>query len=173
MIAYRGNHAAVQYLPKKPIPIGFKCFTISTLQGYCFNQKLYPGKHEDKKAAAGFTTAVVKQLLQPYITYKNGDEATKQWRCVTFDSYYTSVPLVKDLYNSGILSVGTIYPNRKHLPDAFAEEKVAPDKFIARPSTCVHSWQCVTCAATNQASNACSYRPPHRCQYQSQNRKLR
>jgi len=132
MIAYRGRHVAVQYMPKKPITIGFKCFTISTLKGYCFTQKLYPGKHDNKKLAKGFTTQVVKDLIQPYANATN--DLNKYWRCVCFDSFYTNAPLVKWLYERGVLSVGTIRSNRLHVPPAFRETIVKPDTFIARQS---------------------------------------
>ena len=137
MIAFRGAHVAVQYLPKKPIPIGFKCFTISTIKGYCFAQKLYPCKHEDKKLAKGFTTQVVKDLIQPYANAQN--DTNKYWRCVCFDSFYTNVPLAKYLFDRGVLSVGTIRSNRLHVPAAFRSTAVQPDKFIARQSKYMRS----------------------------------
>jgi len=119
---------------KKPISIGFKCFTISSLQGYSFHQQLYAGKHDDRKEARGFTERVVKDLTKPFTRPTYGGDATKLWHRVCYDSYYTSVPLAKYLYERGVLSVGVIRSDRLHVPKAFAAAVVAPDTFIARQS---------------------------------------
>src|SRR6185295_16685170 len=43
MIAFRGKHESIQFMPKKPISIGFKCFTITNSFGYVLCQVLYEG----------------------------------------------------------------------------------------------------------------------------------
>jgi hypothetical protein len=43
MIKFRGNHTAVQSMPKKPIRIGFKCWALATPDGYMLRLELYGG----------------------------------------------------------------------------------------------------------------------------------
>lgn len=47
MIKFRGKHDAVQLMPKKPIRIGFKCWSLATTDGYMLKLDLYGGKKSE------------------------------------------------------------------------------------------------------------------------------
>ena len=46
MIKFLGKHDSVQLMPKKPIKIGFKCWTLASVGGYVFRLELYEGKKD-------------------------------------------------------------------------------------------------------------------------------
>ncbi len=100
MIKFRGEHLSIQLMPKKPIPVGFKAFTLATLRGYILNETLYEGK-TTSKSDAGLTYRVVRDLLRPY---------EKGHHVVAMDSYYTSATLLVDLFSVGVLVVGSVVP---------------------------------------------------------------
>ncbi len=51
MIKFRGEHPSIQLMPKKPIRVGFKCWTISTIGGYVLRSILYEGSKDKADAA--------------------------------------------------------------------------------------------------------------------------
>ena len=106
MIKFRGNHDAVLLMPKKPIRIGFKVWSLATPWGYTLTQHLYSG-HEDGVDGKGLTYKVVRELLEPY----EGSDRT-----VAMDSYYTSPRLFLDLHNDGIHAVGSVRSDRLGFP---------------------------------------------------------
>jgi hypothetical protein len=112
MIACRADHPSIQYLPKKPTSIGFKCFTISNSFGYVLCQILYEGKTGDDSKDDGLTERVVLQLVAPY----GSDDGLGPWRIVTMDSFYTAAPLFKKLHAAGTLAVGTLRSDRRFFP---------------------------------------------------------
>lgn len=120
MIAFRGEHESIQFMPKKPISIGFKCFTITNSFGYVLCQVLYDGTNEnDDTKNEGLTERVVLELVAPY----SGDDITGPWHIVTMDSFYTGVPLFKKLHEIGTLAVGTVRSSRKFLPTDITDKK--------------------------------------------------
>ena len=50
MIKFRGDHPSVQHMPKKPIRIGFKCWSLALVNGYMLHLKLYEGKKSCKES---------------------------------------------------------------------------------------------------------------------------
>jgi len=65
MIAFRGNHSLVQYMPAKPIKFGFKAFLLfEAKSGYALNWQLYAGKTEHR--GLGATHQVVMELCQGF-----------------------------------------------------------------------------------------------------------
>lgn len=60
---------------------------------------------------------VVTQLVQPF--YNSG-------RRVTFDNFFTSIPLAEDLRSNGFYSIGTLRSNKRELPKEFLPDKKTP-----------------------------------------------
>lgn len=125
MIEFRGDHESIQFLPKKPIPIGFKCFTCSNSFGYVLCQLLYEGKTGDSSKDDGLTERIVLELMERYgnVAAVNATSNAKAaaavvgpYRTVVMDSYYTGVPLFKKLFDDCTLAVGTLHPNRALYP---------------------------------------------------------
>lgn len=135
MIEFRGDHDSVQFLPKKPIPLGFKCFTISNSFGYVLCQRLYEGKTGGRSTAAGLTERVVLQLMEPYghaaaVAAARDDAGAAPvigpHRTVTMDSFYSGAPLFKKLFDDNTLAVGTLNPTRAMYPKELNDVKLGP-----------------------------------------------
>jgi hypothetical protein len=124
MIAFRGKHMAIQMMPKKPIRIGFKAWTIATPDGYVFRSQLYHGSDEREH---GLGARVVLDLIDGFDRAPTAEQ--KPWRLVVMDSYYTGVPLAKTLFDRGMLMVGKLNPTFRHFPAALAETKLEPSAF--------------------------------------------
>ena len=91
------------YIPSKPAKYGIKFFMVNDAESrYCLNSFPYLGKgsaptQEDQNQGHYFVKELLNNLMEP-------------GRTLCHDSWFTSVPLAKDLLNSGIHTVGTIRP---------------------------------------------------------------
>ena len=91
------------YIPSKPAKYGIKFFMVNDAESrYCMNSFPYLGKgsapvQEDQNQGHYFVKELLTNLMEP-------------GRTLCHDSWFTSVPLAKDLLNSGIHTVGTIRP---------------------------------------------------------------
>ncbi len=108
MIKYMGRAIAwVQYMPAKPIKHGIKVFCICcAISGIMLAYKIYCGK--DDKTTDGMMVTLCDNLLQ------TAGLTGVQGRTLYTDNYYTSMSLVKHLYNKYQWTcVGTIIPTEK------------------------------------------------------------
>jgi hypothetical protein len=137
MIEFRGDHDSVQFLPKKPIPLGFKCFTISTSFGYVLCQRLYEGK-TGGVSDTGLTERLVLELMEPYghfaaVTAAADEDAVAAvdgpHRIVVMDSFYSGVPLFKKLFDDNTLAVGRLSAGRALYPKEL--NKVTLTQYVA------------------------------------------
>jgi hypothetical protein len=127
MVRYRGQHPSVQLMPKKPIRVGFKLWTLSTSAGYVLRQTPYCGR-PDSGAADGLTARVVKELVAPYL---NGDGGGQQRR-VIMDMFYTAIPLTKELHSQEMLVIGSMDSRRVHYPRDLRTIDLDRDTFAVR-----------------------------------------
>jgi hypothetical protein len=118
MIKYRGDHPSIQMMPKKPIPIGFKLFSLSDLMGFTFKQLLYTGS-TNSTADEDLSRRVVLLLIDSYL----GDADSGPYRTVVMDSYYSGVPLFRDLWERGTLAIGSMHRKRAMFPKDLHERK--------------------------------------------------
>lgn len=99
-----------QYMPAKPHKWGFKLFVLCDSTGFASNFEIYSGQENKENLRLsneidlGASSNVVVRLLRNVPSHQN-------FKCY-FDNYYTSIPLIMELKNRGILSLGTIRRNR-------------------------------------------------------------
>ena len=118
MVKFKGDNILKQYVKGKPIQWGFKLWCrCNSKTGYLFEGDLYCEKK------VGFVKhglgGVVLQLTQKI----------ERLGCQVFiDNFFNSPALQKLLLEKGILSVGTVRPNQKHMP----KSDVPSDKWMKR-----------------------------------------
>ena len=95
-----------QYMPKKPNKWGYKVFTRCGVKGMIYNFEIYCGKN--KIAAPSTNLGVTGDLVMRLCENLPHHQRYK----VFFDNYFTSIPLMKELFANGILALGTIRQNR-------------------------------------------------------------
>jgi hypothetical protein len=127
MIKFRGKHPSVQEMPRKPIRIGFKAYSIGSRDGYIFRELLYRGKSGNPALDKGHTTRVIFELLDGYLDPPGGG-----YRLLTTDSYYTSVPLAKSLIERRILLNGAFHPIRSQFPKDLKKPKERLERYESR-----------------------------------------
>ena len=107
---FRGRRRFKQYMPSKPGRYGIKYWILADAENhYCYNAIPYLGKEGDAPAV-NLGVQIVKNLVE-LIKGTN--------RSVTCDHYFTSVDLFEELYNNNLIAVGTVMPNKRHLPLSF------------------------------------------------------
>jgi hypothetical protein len=117
MIRFKGRCGFLQYLPAKPTKWGMKVWSCCDADSfYMLRLSLYTGKTNDVPAGSGDALGdrVVKHLCDPLL---------RQWHTIYFDNYFTSVSLMKYLYDRDTLAAGTVRNNRKGLPDGMRPAK--------------------------------------------------
>ena len=116
-VAFKGRNIMKQYNKSKLDKWGYKAFALSdSSTGYVL--KWYPnlGKNRNSNGEMSvnddvyirYSYQVVKQLMSEY---------TNVGHCLYIDSYYTSVPLAKELNALRTGVCGTIISNRKGMPN--------------------------------------------------------
>lgn len=114
LVGFRGNCPFRMFLPNKPAKYGLKLVAMVDASTYYLLDAIpYTGKGSSpptEPAASYF----VKHLVQSI-------ENTN--RNVTFDNWFTSIPLVSDLRKKGLTVVGTIRKNKIELPAPFLNLK--------------------------------------------------
>ena len=113
MLKFRGRFVAQQYMPKKPIKWGIKCFNLAdSSNGYILNVLPYMGRETLDTSTTSSElpqpARVVMHLAEPYLD---------KGRHLFTDRYYSSIPLAKALENRNTSFTGTIVKNRIDLPD--------------------------------------------------------
>ncbi|XP_047998799.1 chimeric ERCC6-PGBD3 protein-like [Leguminivora glycinivorella] len=107
MIKFKGRSSMKQYMPKKPIKRGYKCWArADSVTGYLYEFQIYTGK-VDSTTEENLGARVILDL----------SESLPRHTLVAFDNFFTSLPLLEILYEREIYAVGTIRTNRKGLPD--------------------------------------------------------
>uniref|UniRef100_A0A0K8R3V3 Putative piggybac transposable element-derived n=1 Tax=Ixodes ricinus TaxID=34613 RepID=A0A0K8R3V3_IXORI len=102
-----GRVAAKQVIKSKPNPVGVKIFVRCSSDGLAHDFEVYQGKGtgiDPQYSHLGLGGSVVMRLVDNFPHHKN-------LKCF-FDNYFTSVPLLRELKEIGILSTGTIRSNR-------------------------------------------------------------
>ena len=90
MLKFRGRFIGQQYMPKKPIQQGIKCFSLAdSSNGYIVNVLPYTGRETLDDASSQYQALpqparIVMHITMPYLD---------QGRHVFTDRYYTSIPL--------------------------------------------------------------------------------
>ncbi|MCL4142327.1 UNVERIFIED_CONTAM: hypothetical protein GTU68_050401 [Idotea baltica] len=91
-------------MPKKPHKWGYKVFSRCGASGMLYEFEVYLGKSTVQSSELGVTGDLVMRLCENLPHNKNHK--------VYFDNYFTSLKLLQELKNKGILALGTIRPNR-------------------------------------------------------------
>lgn len=107
MIKYKGRTSLKQYMPMKPIKRGIKVWCrADSHSGYLCDFDIYTGRHRDG-IQRGLGYSVVTRLCR---------EIEGKWYNVYFDNFFTSYPLLEDLYSKKILACGTVRQGGKEFP---------------------------------------------------------
>ncbi|XP_023230191.1 piggyBac transposable element-derived protein 4-like [Centruroides sculpturatus] len=120
LVGTKCHNPNIQYLPeKKHHKWGIKLWMLcDSVSHYCLGFFTYKGaktqaeKYSISKFGLGYT--VVRKLMTL------GNYNNKGYH-VFIDNYFTSVPLVRDLYSDGTYCTGTVRAVRKQLPLGFKE----------------------------------------------------
>lgn len=111
VIPTKARTSLKNYNPKKPHKWGYKAFVLSGVSGLTYDFELYAGAQSnvvlEDQPDLGVSSNVAIRLsssIPQNLNYK-----------LFFDNWYTSLPLMAELYKKGILALGTV--NRKRLPN--------------------------------------------------------
>ena len=108
MVKSKARFSFKQYIRNKPTKWGFKLWCLCDAQnGYTNNFTIYCGKEGESLSCYGLGYDVVMNLASSYLN---------QGYKIYMDNYYTSPHLLKDLYEKGTYSTGTIAAHRRGLP---------------------------------------------------------
>ena len=110
MIRFQGRSAWITVIRAKPVPVGFKLYTVAS-DGYLLDFRIFRGKGGRKQKESVLHHTVV-DLVTPW-------KDSNRW--LFFDNLYTSPALCDHLLLLGIRSCGTCRPNRAELPDDLYE----------------------------------------------------
>ena len=107
MIKGKGKNPIKQYLPMKPIKRGSKIWALACSDcAYVYDLQVYLGKQGNTEH--GLAHRVVTDLCLLNLGPNN--------HVVYMDNFFTGIPLIRQLENAGIYSVGTIRNNRSLYP---------------------------------------------------------
>lgn len=108
MIPWRGRLHFRQYIPNKRHKYGIKLYKLCLIEGYTYKIKLYSGKNLTATKQSHPRTVVMELM----------DDLLYGGRILYADSFYTSVPLAKELLEKKTFLCGTLRANRSFLPVA-------------------------------------------------------
>lgn len=107
MIKYKGRTSLKQYMPMKPIKRDIKVWCrADSHSGYLCDFDIYTGRHRDG-IQKGLGYSVVTRLCRGI---------KGKWYNIYFDNFFTSYPLLADLYSKKILACGTVRQGRREFP---------------------------------------------------------
>ena len=124
MIRFQGRSKWVTVIRSKPVPVGFKLFTVAA-DGYLLGFRIFRGK-------GGYRT---KQSVLHHVVVDLVQHWTGVNRTVYFDNLYTSPALCEHLLRLHTRSCGTCRANRHGLPPYIKRVKKRLEKGETR------SWQ--------------------------------
>lgn len=104
MLPYYGKHSAKMYMRNKPVKFGYKFWVLASSTGYPFQITLYSGKDKTSGARDPLGSKVIHNLLA---VIEHPEHHT-----VTFDNFFSSLHLFRQLKERGIRATGTIRENR-------------------------------------------------------------
>lgn len=106
MIKFKGRSTLKQYMPKKPIKRGYKIWALADSEGYLFDFDIYTGKTKD----------YVEKRLRGKVVLRLVEGLEHKEHCLSFNNYFNTYNLLKELKDKGINACGTVMANRKNLP---------------------------------------------------------
>uniref|UniRef100_A0A0K8W812 PiggyBac transposable element-derived protein 4 n=1 Tax=Bactrocera latifrons TaxID=174628 RepID=A0A0K8W812_BACLA len=112
LLGFRGRCPFKMYIPNKPKKYGIKIPMIcDSSTKYMFNAIPYPGK-TTITSNLPLGECYVKELSRPI---------HDTCRCITYDNWFTSIPLAKDLLKEPykLTLVGTVRSNKREIPEEF------------------------------------------------------
>lgn len=111
MIEYYGRHGMKQCLKDKPIPFGFKVWSLCTPAGYLANFEIYQGKNPRSKTEYeerfGKCIAPLFNMIDDF-----EDDVRALPFSFYFDNLFTGIPALVQLKSLGYNGTGTIRQNR-------------------------------------------------------------
>ena len=112
MVRSRHRSGIRQYVKGKPIKWGIKLWVLAdSLNGYTVDFNIYIGKDASREISRfGLGHDVVVRLMSPY--YNQGYH-------LFIDNFYSSVYLMKHLFQHGVIATGTILQKRKDMLEDF------------------------------------------------------
>ncbi|CAH2003205.1 unnamed protein product [Acanthoscelides obtectus] len=120
MVGFKGRTTLKQYMPMKPVKRGFKVWVIACSRtGYNLGFKIYEGKEQTDSAGISLGERTVLTMSDKY----NGEG-----RCLYFDNFFNSFPLLKMLLAKNTFACGTLRKNKKFFP----KSKMRNDKSLKR-----------------------------------------
>ncbi|XP_068119862.1 piggyBac transposable element-derived protein 4-like [Hyperolius riggenbachi] len=126
LMAYKGRLSWIQYIASKRARFGVKSYMLCEAStGYIWNSILYTGKGTQFNPAFssyGVATSSVLSLVEPLLN---------KGYCVITDNFYSSPELFEILIRNKIDAYGTVRPNRREMPTAFAKQKLKSGDIVA------------------------------------------
>ena len=134
LLKFRGGCSFRQYMQSKPCRFGIKFWILADAENHhCYNASPNLGEKGDK-IVTNLGATVVKKLVEPIHNTS---------RIITCDRYLTGVELFEHLLKVKLTSVGTVMPNRKHLPIALTTKRnreINSTLFTFKDSVTMCSW---------------------------------
>ena len=131
MICFKGRSSLKQYNPMKPIKRGYKLWCLVDNDGYVYCFDIYTGKKDSNANTLkdfGLGGQVVMNLTsQLGLSGRNHK--------VTFDNFFSSIPLMEALQKEKILACGIIRSTRKDFPTLASDKHLKRGDFDYRCST--------------------------------------
>ncbi|MCA9487312.1 MAG: hypothetical protein KC548_06670, partial [Nanoarchaeota archaeon] len=115
MIGFKGKIAFRQYIPRKKHQHGIKCWVMADAHTYyVYEVEIYTGKSDLGTSESELAKKVVLDISQKLAP----------GHILTFDNFFTGLPLLEELYKRGIGGVGTLRKYRKGLPKSFFDMRL-------------------------------------------------
>ena len=115
LLGFKGKCPCYQYIPRKPDKYGLKHWLcVDTNSYYVFNAFHYVGRQPDQERQKQIAQNVVLDLLKPL--YRSN-------RNVTFDNFFTSVSLAKELRIKKFTIIGSLRKNKREISLEFQSNR--------------------------------------------------
>ena len=128
MVKYKGHIKGKVRMPKKPIKMGFKiwCCCCCSCCGYLCTFQVYEGKPTDPSTGKqvpekGMVKRVVMELASPFSGLNH---------VLYLDNFFTSGPLVSELYKEEIYVAGTIQQRAAGFPNNLKDTRPARGSYV-------------------------------------------
>lgn len=139
---FKGRLSWIQAIRSKSARFGMKSFELcESRTGYLYKFEIYAGKDDSQSHTSAPSVALAGKSASVVIDLLKGLE--NRGHCVTMDNFYNSPALARYLKFLGFDCLGTLRPNRKHVP---IEVKNVP-RNVARGSIIARHCGDVSCIA--------------------------